>query len=212
MTSRAPGLRERKKTRTREKLAAAAFRLVEERGFEAITVDEIAAAADVSRSTFFRYFPSKEAVLFPWREDVLALLERELSRRERGESAFQAVRRSCIAMGEVYQRDRDFVVRHQAVVEASPAHVAYELELARRLEGAIADALVVRSPRGLRAQRRARLLAGATHGVLRATVREWMAKGGRPDLLRLGTEALDLLENFTDLSVPESGARGGLRR
>lgn len=57
------GLRERKKLQTWRSIRAAAFRLIEERGYEAVSVEEIAAAANVSRSTMFNYFPTKEAVV-----------------------------------------------------------------------------------------------------------------------------------------------------
>jgi AcrR family transcriptional regulator len=57
------GLRERKKIKTRRAIRREAFRLIEEQGYGSTTVEQIADAADVSTSTFFRYFPSKEAVL-----------------------------------------------------------------------------------------------------------------------------------------------------
>ncbi|MGP4055213.1 TetR family transcriptional regulator [Mycobacterium sp. 4D054] len=59
-----PSLRERKKTRTRETVRREAFRLFERHGYAQTTVEQIAEAAEVSPRTFFRYFPTKESVLF----------------------------------------------------------------------------------------------------------------------------------------------------
>jgi AcrR family transcriptional regulator len=59
----APGLRERKKARTRAEIQRHALRLFREQGYEATTVRQIAAAAEISESTFFRYFPTKEEVV-----------------------------------------------------------------------------------------------------------------------------------------------------
>ena len=57
------GLRERKKLKTRQAIRREAFRLIDANGYAATTVEHIAEAADVSPSTFFRYFPSKESLL-----------------------------------------------------------------------------------------------------------------------------------------------------
>jgi AcrR family transcriptional regulator len=63
MTSLPAGLRERKKAKTRAAIREHALRLFEEQGYGATTVDQIAEAAEVSQSTFFRYFPAKEDVV-----------------------------------------------------------------------------------------------------------------------------------------------------
>jgi TetR/AcrR family transcriptional regulator, cholesterol catabolism regulator len=77
----APTLRERKKRATRERLLDAAEELFVERGYDATTMDEIAARADVSRATAFNYLPRKDGFLFAWaaarREQVAQLLARE---------------------------------------------------------------------------------------------------------------------------------------
>jgi AcrR family transcriptional regulator len=84
------GLRERKKQRTRESIAATARRLFIERGFEAVTVGEVAREADVSRKTVFNYFPTKEDLFFSGLERFEERLLDAIREREPGESILHA--------------------------------------------------------------------------------------------------------------------------
>jgi AcrR family transcriptional regulator len=87
-----PGLRERKKQRTRETIARVALELFEERGYQATTLDDIAGAADVSTRTIFSYYPSKEDILFCDFPDMEAALVRALDERPHGTDALDTVR------------------------------------------------------------------------------------------------------------------------
>src|SRR5438132_6074065 len=87
-----PGLRERKKQRTRETIARAAHELFAERGYHATTLPEIAEAADVSTRTIFAYFPSKEDILFSEFPVMKEALAQALAERPEGEEALETVR------------------------------------------------------------------------------------------------------------------------
>jgi AcrR family transcriptional regulator len=87
-----PGLRERKKQRTRETIAAVALELFERQGFRATTIAQIAEAADVSPRTVSSYFPVKEELLFPRRRDAFGRLRERLANRLPGELAADALR------------------------------------------------------------------------------------------------------------------------
>ncbi len=78
------GLRERKKQQTRQAIHVAAMRLFAERGFEATTIADIAAAADISPRTFFAYFPSKEEVVFAKFESAFEDFDRTMTERRAG--------------------------------------------------------------------------------------------------------------------------------
>ncbi|MEH0935658.1 TetR/AcrR family transcriptional regulator [Micromonospora psammae] len=100
-----PGLRERKKERTRQALITAALALFEERGYDETTIADIAAGADVSARTFFSYFPSKEELLFADTEERLALAFAVIDQRGPDDSPADVLVR---AMGAVFDRAEQF--------------------------------------------------------------------------------------------------------
>jgi AcrR family transcriptional regulator len=111
-SSDAPGLRERKKQRTRELIASEAVRLFGERGYHATTVADIAAAAEVSERTVFTYFATKEDILFADHSDFRDRLAAVLEQRPPGASALDTL--------------RDFVVENLAAID-EPSRVRWEI-------------------------------------------------------------------------------------
>src|SRR6266849_3812839 len=90
------GLRESKKLRTRQALIEAAMRLYREKGFDGVTVAEIARQADVSPRTFFGYFETKEDVFLGRGDDRLERLVQAIRVRDRREPILAAVRPSLL--------------------------------------------------------------------------------------------------------------------
>jgi AcrR family transcriptional regulator len=104
------GPREREKRRVRRDLVEAALRLFELHGFEQTTVQQIADAAQVSRRTFHRHFPSKLAVVFSHEEDLMAQLLAAVDRRPASESVLTALR---AALRDFLLDEQDAPARHR---------------------------------------------------------------------------------------------------
>jgi AcrR family transcriptional regulator len=190
------GLRERKKERTRRALEDAAVELFTTKGFDDTTVEDIAAAADVSPRTFFRYFASKDDVLFGDDAERRSALAEQLAQRPREEPPLEKLRGAIVAMASEFDRDRDRLVR-LARVKASPNLRAKFLEHQYAHEELVVDALVATDPDADLAH--LRLVVATSFAALRATLENWIAAGGTDDLVSLATQALDQLGRGLDL-------------
>jgi AcrR family transcriptional regulator len=188
------GLRESNNRERRAALVDAAYALFAQKGYAATTMDEVAARAGLSRRTAFRYFASKEDLVFPQREERLALLTELLAAKE-GEAPFETVRRACLALARHYQDDRAHMLAQFRIVEAEPSLLGRELQFDRRSEDAIERAFRRGERDTPRGKRRARVRAAAVIGVVRATLREWLEGNASADLVRLGRETLADLEH-----------------
>src|SRR6476661_8194182 len=103
-----PGLRERKKQQTRERIIEVALRLFAAHGFERTTVAEISEAADISPRTFFGYFPAKDDVLFHDHDEMLDRFVEHLDARGKGETTFDALRawvETFVVTGDLHKPD-----------------------------------------------------------------------------------------------------------
>src|SRR3978361_391758 len=104
------GLRERNKLRRHEQITEAALRLFAQRGFDGATIDEIAAAADVSRRTFFRYFARTEDVLLDWRRAPADDRREALAARPAGEPPLDAVHRALATVAAGYNAEPELTL------------------------------------------------------------------------------------------------------
>jgi AcrR family transcriptional regulator len=135
-----PGLRERKKQRTREQIVERAMALFDERGFEHVTIADIAAAADIAPRTFFGYFPTKEDVVFHDHGRYFAALEARIGAR--GSETTIAVLRGFLAdvIGEI-DKDDPAVQCRRRVITGSPALQEHDRRLMGNFERVLADGI-----------------------------------------------------------------------
>ncbi len=191
----ATGLRERRKAEARKAIVEAALELFLERGFAQVTVDEIASRADVSRRSFFRYFPTKEAVAFERRSTQLERFRAALERHT--EQDVRDVLRAALAeLAEDYRRNKSRILRERALFASARELLARDLELDRELEGVIVDAVLARCPAGEPHERAARLFAACAMGVMHVVIDEWAATRGELDMLEVGLPALSKIEDL----------------
>ncbi|MEX2193727.1 MAG: TetR/AcrR family transcriptional regulator [Thermoleophilaceae bacterium] len=123
-------LRERKKERTRKAISDAATELFAQRGFDTVTIDEVAAAAEVSKKTVFNYFGCKEDLFFDEAEEAKARLLTAVRGREPGESVLAAVRRVALAsIGRMCSGEQPWIETMGRLVDASPALRARQGEI-----------------------------------------------------------------------------------
>jgi AcrR family transcriptional regulator len=120
VTEPEPDWRQRKKTATRDRIRASALRLFREQGYDATTVEQIAAAAGVSHMTFFRYFPAKEDVVLSDGYDPLIA-----GRIAQTPAAWPVARRLRAVLVEglrqVYDADRDTLLAQNKLIVETPA-------------------------------------------------------------------------------------------
>jgi AcrR family transcriptional regulator len=168
-----PGLRERKKQRTREVIAAAAHSLFRERGFEAVTVADVARAADVSEGTVFNYFPTKEDLFYSQMEVFEAALIQAVRERPPGESVLAAFRRFVLTRSEqLAEAERGEVVAQAArIITGSRALQAREREVVEVYTGELAALIAEETGAGAE-DVEPRAVAYALMGVQRALSRQ----------------------------------------
>lgn len=170
------GLREHKKERTREAIQREALRLIAGQGYEATTCGQIAAAAEVSPATLFRYFATKEDIVL---QDVYDPLIAEAVRaRPAREGPLTAVRRGFAdAFADIYQADLEAIRQRTALVLAVPALRARSRDQLESLVTHLAGALAERTGRST-SDVGIQVAAAACAAAVGVGVTRWAQAGG----------------------------------
>jgi AcrR family transcriptional regulator len=176
------GLRERKKEKTRDALVASATYQFARSGFDRVTVEEIAESCDVSPRTFFRYFASKEDVLFADSDARCAQLVQALAEQPADESSFQSLEAAVRMLVSGYAEQHDLVRARHHIVTTTPSLRTRATERQQGWETSIVDEL--------RSSGRARdlndfdlrLLVAGMVTALRVAVEAWVTGDGSQDL------------------------------
>lgn len=202
-----PGLRERKRLETRRRIAEVAQGLFMERGYAATTLDDIAAAADISRRTFFSYFKSKDDIILYWRDADTAALLADLLKVSPDADPLDAVRDVMVSHIGRYTTEQMTAVDN--LMRSSESLMARKQAFYAEQEVMLFDALcqVWRHPE----QRiRLRMVAMVSVGAMRLALQTWREQSGqRKPASRYLLEAFDILRK--GLQAEEGRAVARLR-
>jgi AcrR family transcriptional regulator len=206
ITPIARGLRERKKQKTRDAIQREAMRLIGKQGYDQTTIEQIAAAVEISPSTFFNYFPTKEdVVLYDAYDPVLASL---LAERPADEPMSVSFRRVLEEMGGIFERDRDIILARGKLwfeVPALRARIWEELEKAQVFMSAQISRRSGRDAGDFETRVAVMLMVGAAMEAMR----EWLRRDGKGSFIALVNEALDMADAGTRLDAIASPIRSG---
>jgi len=192
------GLRERKKQKTRESIQRTALRLFEKQGYEETTIEQIAAAVEISPSTFFNYFPTKEDVVLYDAYDPMAI--QLFLDRPKNEPLNVGLRRVLEELAAAFQRDEHVILARGRLFLEVPelrARIGDEIERTQVILAQMLAERTGRRPDDFELRVTARVVTGALY---EATI-EWMRSNGRRGLVELFNRALDVVESGVRLSA-----------
>jgi AcrR family transcriptional regulator len=190
----APTRRERKKLATRQALEEAALRLFAAQGYEQTTVEEIAEAADVAVRTFFRYFSSKQDVLFgEVASDRLGRLRRELAARPLTEAPLDSVVAAMEKLDLVGVDEEHQILARLDLMRHQPTMRTRYLDLIDSMRQAIVEFVADRSDTDGRHDMYALLVAAAAAASWETSLSLWAESGGALSLRELRRQAFTAL-------------------
>lgn len=185
------GLRERKRQETLRRITDVGVRLFIENGFENTTIDEIAAAADISRRTFFYYFKSKDDVLLSMQGGMGDMIADALRAHPGGTSPMEALRNAILQASVPF--DTENLIAIDRAMRSSEAVRLRKQASYIQHEQTVFAALRERWPAPER-ETALRLLAMTAIGAIRLSLEQFSAEDGKRPLIALLSEAFGALQ------------------
>jgi AcrR family transcriptional regulator len=187
-----PGLRERKKQKTRWAIQDHAMRLFAEQGYEATTVDQIATAAEISPSTFFRYFKVKEDVVV--QDEYDAIIEDGLNDLDPALPPIAAIRTVMdAALRQMDEAAHTQLLQRSRLILATPALRARSMDNLIATISLLGTLVAERTGRNVE-DLEVRAFAGAVVGAMISVIEIWVAQDGRLPLADVIDRTLGFLE------------------
>jgi AcrR family transcriptional regulator len=187
-------LRERKRLGAMKRVQREAVARFDREGFDGVTVEQIATAADVSPMSIYRWFGSKEALVI-WDEFDPPILEAVTESLAQGHPPLTAVRGALTSLlDEVYDRERELALTRTQLIFREPALQAAAADNVRGLRAALTLSFAVHG--GLPATT-ARVAATVATALLDSAIDAWQHDDGRRSLAQLIRETFDTLERLT---------------
>jgi AcrR family transcriptional regulator len=204
VTEAEPDWRQRKKTATRDRILASAQRLFLEQGYDATTVEQIAAAAGVSHMTFFRYFPSKEDVALSDSYDPL--IASFIAQTPAAWPLIQRIRAALVqGLRLVYDDARDSLLAQVKLIVSTPALRERMWASQIATQEVILQALEA-DQRDPRASLEARVTVAACLAAAATAVLTWVENDGTPELPDLIEQAFDALTRGFAAGLPDASS------
>ena len=190
----APTRRERKKLETRQALEQAALRLFGEKGYDQTTVEDIAEAADVAVRTFFRYFSSKQDVLFgEVVTDRVNRLRTELANRPADADTLASVMAVMDLLDFSPPDEEQQVLARMDLMRRQPSFVSRYLEIIDEMRAVVVQFVAERTGLDPRTDLYPLLVGGACAAVWDASLKLWVESGGTRSFRALRTEGFTAL-------------------
>ena len=192
MTAKISNLREQFKTNTRQELTRVGLQLFLQQGFANTTIDQVVAPLGISKRTFFRYFDTKEDLVFEWQKEMAPALVEGLHSRPGHEPPFTAVSQTLFSLAARTNENPDLAFALMRLLKETPSLAGREMERRTVWEQALTAALIEREGHAAMPRLKARIIVGMAMTAWIAALDEWYIDGGKAELRTLLEKAFSL--------------------